>query len=61
MKAILDRLGIRRLLNLGVTEQLGLEASVRVQLSNLVAFLGIISNIQYSVFLSLQVLRITNS
>lgn len=50
MKAIFDRLGIRRLLNLGVTEQLGLESSVRVQLSNLIAFLGIFSNIQYSIF-----------
>lgn len=48
MKALLDRLGIRRLLNLGVTKHLGLESSVRVQLSNLIAVLGIFSNIQYS-------------
>ncbi|TGL40832.1 sensor histidine kinase [Leptospira perdikensis] len=50
MKVLLDRLGIRRLLNLGVTEHLGLESSVRVQLSNLIAVLGIYSNIQYSIF-----------
>ncbi|MBM9545899.1 HAMP domain-containing histidine kinase [Leptospira sp. 201903074] len=50
MKALLDRLGIRWLLNLGVTEHLGLESSVRVQLSNLIAILGIFSNIQYSIF-----------
>ncbi|XDD53273.1 sensor histidine kinase [Leptospira sp. WS4.C2] len=50
MKTILERLGIRWLLNLGVTEQLDLESSVRVQLSNLIAFLGIFSNIKYSIF-----------
>ncbi|TGL87203.1 sensor histidine kinase [Leptospira congkakensis] len=53
MKVILDWLGIRKLLNLGVTEHLGLEASVRVQLSNLIAVLGIFSNIQYSIFFTI--------
>lgn len=50
MSNLIDKLGIRRLLNLGVTEELSLESSVRVQLSNLVALLGIFSNIQYSIF-----------
>ncbi|PJZ84204.1 sensor histidine kinase [Leptospira harrisiae] len=50
MKTLLNRWGVYRLLNLGVTDQLGLESSVRVQLSNLVAILGIFSNIEYSIF-----------
>lgn len=50
MKTFLDRLGVFRLLNLGVAEYLGLETSVRIQLSNLVAILGIFSNIEYSIF-----------
>ncbi|MCW7493616.1 HAMP domain-containing histidine kinase [Leptospira sp. 2 VSF19] len=50
MSNLIDKLGIRRLLNLGVTEELSLDSSVRVQLSNLVSVLGIFSNIQYSIF-----------
>ncbi|MCW7468098.1 sensor histidine kinase [Leptospira kanakyensis] len=53
MNVLLERLSIRKLLNLGVTEQLGLESSVRVQLSNLIAFLGIFSNVQYSLFFTI--------
>ncbi|MGE8722035.1 sensor histidine kinase [Leptospira terpstrae] len=53
MKAFLGRLGIRWLLNLGVTDHLGLESSVRVQLSNLISILGIFSNIQYSFFFAI--------
>lgn len=53
MKAFLGRLGIRWLLNLGVTDHLGLESSVRVQLSNLISILGIFSNFQYSFFFAI--------
>ncbi|TGM74076.1 sensor histidine kinase [Leptospira mtsangambouensis] len=53
MKTFLDRLGVFRLLNLGVAEYLGLETSVRIQLSNLVAILGIFSNIEYSIFFAI--------
>ncbi|PJZ44958.1 sensor histidine kinase [Leptospira brenneri] len=53
MKVLLDKLGVRKLLNFGVTEHLGLESSVRVQLSNLIAVLGIFSNIQYSIFFTI--------
>lgn len=49
MKFVLNQIGLRFLLNLGINNQLDLQTSVRVQLANLVAILGIFSNIQYSI------------
>ncbi|MBL0953194.1 MAG: HAMP domain-containing histidine kinase [Leptospira sp.] len=49
MKLVFHKIGLRYLLNLGVNHQLDLQTSVRVQLANLIAILGIISNIQYSI------------
>lgn len=50
MKLVFRKIGLRYLLNLGVNHQLDLQTSVRVQLANLIAILGILSNIQYSIF-----------
>ncbi|MCW7463376.1 sensor histidine kinase [Leptospira limi] len=49
MKLVFHKIGLRYLLNLGVKHQLDLQTSVRVQLANLIAVLGIFSNIQYSI------------
>jgi len=49
MKLVFQKIGLRYLLNLGVNHQLDLQTSVRVQLANLIAILGILSNIQYSI------------
>ncbi|TGM05057.1 sensor histidine kinase [Leptospira jelokensis] len=49
MKVGLGKLRLRTVLNLGVRKQMDLQTSVRVQLVNLIAVLGIVSNIQYSV------------
>ncbi|MCW7503323.1 sensor histidine kinase [Leptospira paudalimensis] len=49
MKLVFHKIGLRYLLNLGVNHQLDLQTSVRVQLANLIAILGIFSNIQYSI------------
>lgn len=49
MKLVFRKIGLRYLLNLGVNHQLDLQTSVRVQLANLIAILGILSNIQYSI------------
>lgn len=53
MKSVIKRIGLRYLLNLGVNNQLDLQTSVRVQLSNLIAILGIVSNIQYSILFTI--------
>ncbi|EOQ87202.1 GHKL domain protein [Leptospira yanagawae serovar Saopaulo str. Sao Paulo = ATCC 700523] len=49
MKIGLEQLRLRTVLNLGVRRQMDLQTSVRVQLVNLIAVLGIVSNLQYSV------------
>ncbi|TGM75172.1 sensor histidine kinase [Leptospira levettii] len=49
MKLVFQKIGLRYLLNLGVNHQLDIQTSVRVQLANLIAILGILSNIQYSI------------
>ncbi|TGM33676.1 sensor histidine kinase [Leptospira biflexa] len=53
MKFVFNSNGIRFLLNLGVNNQLDLQTSVRVQLANLIAILGILSNIQYSILFTI--------
>lgn len=49
MKLGLEQIRLRTLLNLGVRGQMDLQTSVRVQLANLIAVLGIVSNLQYSI------------
>ncbi|MDF3818353.1 HAMP domain-containing sensor histidine kinase [Leptospira sp. 96542] len=49
MKLLLTKFGFKKLLNVGVSQHLSIDSSVRVQMSNLMAFLAILANIQYSI------------
>ncbi|XDD45518.1 sensor histidine kinase [Leptospira sp. WS39.C2] len=53
MKFFVKKFRLRFLLNVGINQQLDLQTSVRVQLANLIAILGILSNLQYSVLFTI--------